>query len=218
MKPPAFWEQLEPKERFNEDYFENGVTTGISGYENYRWIPELTIPAAMTTIDLMAIRPHDRVLDFGCAKGYMVKALRWLQRDAWGCDVSEYAIRNADNEVYQYISKCSEYNVIPWERGYFDVILAKDVLEHLTDDQIRNFSLACRLQDPRGIFLTIPLAKNGKYIIPSCELDVTHIQRRSLEQWEWMFEGFGWTVESTTKVPGLKSPDNGGVGFFILTP
>ena len=36
------------KIKYDKDYYENGVAKGISGYENYRWIPELTYPMAYT--------------------------------------------------------------------------------------------------------------------------------------------------------------------------
>lgn len=69
---------------YDREYFEYGVETGKSNYQNYRWIPELTIPMAMTIIDLLGIKPNESVLDYGCAKGYLVKALRMLHRNAWG--------------------------------------------------------------------------------------------------------------------------------------
>ena len=84
---------------YDEDYFENGIKTGKSCYENYRWLPELTIPMAMTIIDLLKIQRFETVLDFGCAKGYLVKAFKLLYRNAFGVDASPYAIANCDSEV-----------------------------------------------------------------------------------------------------------------------
>ena len=34
-------------DKFNEDYYERGLSLGVSGYTNYRWIPELTMPLAL---------------------------------------------------------------------------------------------------------------------------------------------------------------------------
>ena len=62
---------------FDEDYFERGVQLGISGYTNYRWIPELTLPLCETMARYLGISKDDRILDFGCAKGYIVRALTW---------------------------------------------------------------------------------------------------------------------------------------------
>ena len=60
--------------KYDEDYYENGVQLGISGYANYRWMPSLTIPMAERMIEYLAIKETDKILDFGCAKGFLVKA------------------------------------------------------------------------------------------------------------------------------------------------
>ena len=63
---------------FDENYFERGVETQTSLYQNYRWMPEQTIPMVMTIIDYLKIQRGATVLDFGCAKGFVVKAFRLL--------------------------------------------------------------------------------------------------------------------------------------------
>ena len=42
------------------------------------------------------------VLDVGCACGHLVKALRNLGIEAYGVDVSEYALENADESISNY--------------------------------------------------------------------------------------------------------------------
>ncbi len=49
-------------EFYDRDYYERGLASGKSNYDNYRWIPELTFPMAMTIIDVLGIRRGDRVL------------------------------------------------------------------------------------------------------------------------------------------------------------
>ena len=82
----------------------------------------MTVPMAMTMIDYIAIKRGQSVLDIGCAKGYLVKAMRWLGREAWGCDISDYALEKADPEVKQFLSK-----TLPKE--YFHFAISKDTLE-----------------------------------------------------------------------------------------
>ncbi len=77
------------KKVFDEKYFEDGVRSRVSAYENYRWMPERTIREASSIINNIQF---DNVLDYGCAKGFMVYAMRLLGKEAYGVDVSEYAV------------------------------------------------------------------------------------------------------------------------------
>jgi len=93
---------------FNKDYYENGISSGLSLYTNYKWMPDLTIPMAFRIIEILNIKERDSILDFGCAKGYMVKSFRMLYRDAYGVDISDYAISNCDKEVENYLLKIED--------------------------------------------------------------------------------------------------------------
>ncbi len=75
------------KKFYDYDYFEKGVTSKKSCYLNYRWMPDLTIPMASKIIKFLNIRDKESILDFGCSKGYMVRAFRLLDINAYGVDI-----------------------------------------------------------------------------------------------------------------------------------
>ena len=79
------------KELYDENYFERGLQLGISGYTAYSWMPELTLKMANFLIEDLDLK-ENKVLDYGCAKGYLVKALRHYGITAFGYDASKYAI------------------------------------------------------------------------------------------------------------------------------
>ena len=199
---------------FDEDYFERGVEMGKSLYSNYRWMPELTIPLASTLCEQLGIPEGTRVLDFGCAKGYLVYALRLLGREAYGVDISRYALAECPKEVYSYL----RYSLDGLNQRSFDWIIAKDVLEHIPEDKVTEL-----LRDLRNIgkncWAAIPLGEDGKYIIPAYELDKTHKIRRSLEWWSGRFVDAGWMVMSAkTSMPHVKEnwlQHRYGNGFFV---
>ena len=66
-------------EFFDENYFEKGRETGKSWYENYRWMPQRSFREALAIIDCLELNEKSYVLDVGCSKGYLVKALRELE-------------------------------------------------------------------------------------------------------------------------------------------
>jgi SAM-dependent methyltransferase len=203
---------------YDEDYFENGIKTGKSCYENYRWLPELTIPMAMTIIDLLKIQRFETVLDFGCAKGYLVKAFKLLYRNAFGVDVSPYAIENCDPEVSNrcfLIGSHMEEDYIP---SNFSFCVAKDVFEHLEEDELEDTLKNIRA---RILFVIVPLGENGKYRAPANEVDITHKIRETEQWWITMFIRNGWSLEDWRfKVDGIKEnyrTYKKSTGFFILS-
>lgn len=73
------------------------------------------------------IRPGS-VLDAGCAIGLLVEALRQRGVEAYGVDISEYAIQNVPASIKPY---CRQGSVAePFGRRY-DLIVSIEVLEHM---------------------------------------------------------------------------------------
>jgi SAM-dependent methyltransferase len=73
------------------------------------------------------LRPTS-VLDAGCAMGFLVEALRKRGVEAWGVDVSKYAISQVDESVSEYCQVASLADPLP--RSY-DLIVCIEVLEHV---------------------------------------------------------------------------------------
>lgn len=161
---------------FDEKYFEDGVRNRVSAYENYRWMPERTIREASSIINNIQF---DNVLDYGCAKGFMVYAMRLLGKEAFGVDVSEYAINNSLPKVRDYLSVINSAEDI---KGGWDLIIAKDVLEHIPKELIQE-TLAAFRRRCKCLFVAVPLGDGKRYRIREYEMDVTHIIREPEEWW-----------------------------------
>ena len=185
---------------YDEDYFLRGKQTGKSLYENYRWIPELTIPMAESIVRHLGILKGDCVLDFGCARGYVVKAFRLLGYDAWGVDVSEWAIDNVDPDVKQYCSLLSGSLTC----ADIDWVIAKDVLEHV--EHVGGAISDIMRTAVKGVLAVVPLSSfdDGRYVVEEYEKDVTHAHRLTLETWENLFMRCGWDVDASYRVVGIK--------------
>lgn len=189
---------------FDKDYFENGLVLGKSGYVNYQWLPELTIKLAYNIIKHLDIKDDHSILDYGCAKGYLVKAMRILDVEAYGVDISQYAIESADSAVREHCKLISQANMFPFETK-FNWLISKDVLEHMTEEYLSEFLKASRKVAERS-FHVIPLGKgDGRYVIPAYDLDVTHNIAQSKDWWIDQFCQAGWKLKSCSyKVPGIK--------------
>lgn len=182
---------------FNEDYYERGIETGLSCYQNYRWLPELTIPMAEAIVRNLGLTRTDGILDFGCAKGYLVKALRDMGFLAYGCDVSDYALGAAPEDVKKYLCKGMPPRNSDW-------IICKDVLEHIPEKELPELLKQFR-RHTEYLFVVVPLGNNGEYTIPEMELDVTHRIRRPLWWWAGEIEAAGFkSLTSSFAMKGIK--------------
>ena len=176
---------------YDEDYFMRGIETGKSAYENYTWRAELTIPMAMTIIDELKIDRKTTILDYGCAKGYLVKALRLLHRKAYGVDVSRWAINNLDPVVKSFCKLIDPAG----DGSLFDVVMdlciSKDVFEHIPETDLQGSIDRIAAKE---MFAVIPLGEDGVFRAPDNNLDVTHVTCRPEQWWLDFFENSGWSV------------------------
>lgn len=185
---------------YDKNYYECGIETGKSCYNNYRWIPELTIPMGSRLIENLNISLSDKVLDFGCAKGYLVHSFRLLGRECWGYDLSQYAIENSPTEVKPFVTN----NLSEITTKQFDWVIAKDVLEHVPYEEIQK-TLNMFRKISKNLFILVPLGRDGEYEIPAYELDTTHIIREPIDWWTEKMELAGFeVVQSVHEMPGIK--------------
>jgi predicted TPR repeat methyltransferase len=182
--------------QYNEEYFERGPITGISGYMNYSWMPELTLRMAHYMITQLPLEANAKVLDFGCAKGFLVKALRILGVDAYGCDISAYAISNSDSAVSRFCSLATEANDISIFNRDYDWMIAKDVFEHIPEPELQMLLVNAKNSVNR-MFVVVPLGvddTSNKFVVPEYDKDITHVLARSKQWWIDFFEAQGWKV------------------------
>lgn len=216
---------------FGENYYMNGIESGVSNYVGYTWMPELTLLMAKSFMEIFGVNKESTVLDFGCARGYFVKALREHQVNAFGVDISEWAIENCDKDVVGYVfnkledcpSSAGWDEQMGWHeiQTMFDYVFSKDVLEHIPMVELikvleKLFSICSE-----SIVFIVPLAKSegGEYIYPNDELDKTHIHRKTLQGWVDLIEPFAkdFTIFVSNKIPSLKKASeqyNGSTGII----
>jgi ubiquinone/menaquinone biosynthesis C-methylase UbiE len=90
-------EVIRKSREYGFEYFDGPREYGYGGYRyDGRWVP-----IAEDMIKHFDLKPGDRVLDVGCAKGFLVKD--FMQAcpglEAFGIDISKYALMNCEPEV-----------------------------------------------------------------------------------------------------------------------
>ena len=187
---------------YDADYYERGKVSGKGWLENYRWMPQRNFREALAYIDYLELNENSFVLDVGCAKGFIVRALNELEIKAHGCDISEYALSFTKPFDCWYCTNDESWTMRS-NFGYTHAI-AKDVFEHLTKEQLPKV-LNNIAKVTNKIMCIIPMGDNGYYRIPEYHLEISHLICENEEWWINKFIEYGWSlVKGTNHVKGLK--------------
>lgn len=80
-----------------------------------------------------------KVLEIGCAKGFLIKDLRDMGVDAWGIDVSQYAIDNCESEVAPYLKVGDVRTALSqYKNREFDIVFSLRFLECISEEDLPN--------------------------------------------------------------------------------
>jgi SAM-dependent methyltransferase len=114
--------------RYGPEYFDGNREQGYGGYRyDGRWQP-----VARRIATHYGLRPGDRVLDVGCAKGFLARDLAAAVPGliVVGLDISEYALRNGHTDMHGRLVRGSA-DQLPFADGSFACVLAINVLHNL---------------------------------------------------------------------------------------
>lgn len=119
--------------QFGQMYFDGPRDYGYGGYHyDGRWVP-----VAHDIIAHFGLKPGMRVLDAGCAKGFLVKDLRDALPglEVVGLDISAYAIEHAHPDARPYLVQ-GTIEALPFDTP-FDAVLCLDTVHNLPRDRAR---------------------------------------------------------------------------------
>jgi len=119
---------IEIARRYGQDYFDGDRKFGYGGYRyDGRWRS-----VARDLIEYYKLKPGMRVLDIGCAKGFLVKDLmiECPGLEVFGLDISEYALLNCENDVVGRLHLGNAIS-LPFPNSSFDLVVSINTLHNL---------------------------------------------------------------------------------------
>ena len=125
-------EHIRISREYGQMYFDGPREYGYGGYRyDGRWQP-----VASDIVRHFGLKPGDRVLDVGCAKGFLVKDLLALGIDAYGVDVSRYALMHCEPEVVGRLQLGSA-DSLPFPDRSFAAVLSLNTIHNLSRDRCK---------------------------------------------------------------------------------
>ena len=159
-------------------------------------------------IDL--VERNKKVLDVGCASGYIASILKKKNCYVFGVDNNEEELKNARKH-------CDEVALLDISKdkinGKYDVIILGDILEHLLDPGVILKKLSNNLNEGGYIIISLPNIANihprlslllGKFDYTNIGiLDKTHLKFFTLKTFRELVRGSGYELISmqTTPIP-----------------
>src|SRR5262249_4597577 len=116
-------------------YFEDGIKSNWR--DGYTWASFAGVFTETAAFLLDTFPDAESYLDVGCAKGFLVRALRTAGRKCWGIDHSAWALEHADALAQPYLAR-GRAEELAADRE-FDFILAFGLLPELTESQAEAF-------------------------------------------------------------------------------
>jgi ADP-heptose:LPS heptosyltransferase/2-polyprenyl-3-methyl-5-hydroxy-6-metoxy-1,4-benzoquinol methylase len=184
-----------PGDWYDAEYFEHGLKSNWESGYSWPLFKGVFEEAAHYLIEMFP--EAESFLDAGCAKGFLVRALRERGREAFGFDHSRWAIEHAEPQARPYL-QLAGVDDVRVERDY-DVLVAFSLLETLTEAQIDGFLRRGRERTRQALIAFIPTVDEKKSA-PPADLDLSHITLRKRAWWHERFLGAGWRQDALHRI------------------
>jgi GT2 family glycosyltransferase/2-polyprenyl-3-methyl-5-hydroxy-6-metoxy-1,4-benzoquinol methylase len=169
-----------PASEYDSGYYDTYGRLGPNSYtrENPHWLQFFGRVAERIIAEL---NPRT-VLDVGCAKGFLVECLRDRGVEAYGFDVSEYAIGEVRTDIKPYCWVGSAGHSI--SKNY-DLITCIEVCEHLQHSEAEETIRQMTLHSDTVLFSSTP----------SDFTEPTHINVHPIIDWVRLFAQFSYSPD-----------------------
>lgn len=123
---------IKESKKFGKLYFDGPRKFGYGGYINDgRWKK-----VAKKFIKFYKLKKKDKVIDIGCAKGFLVYEFNKLGIDAFGVDVSKYAINKSPPKIKKKLFISSAHN-LPFKKNEFKLAISINTIHNLNSTNCR---------------------------------------------------------------------------------
>ena len=166
--------------KFGFDYFDN-PDIGV-GYGKYSYDGRYS-EAVNRIVEYYCLQPSLRILEVGCAKGYVLVEFHKLGFDVTGIDISAYGVKNAHKDIRNYVSQ-GNIDSLPFQDKSFDFVLAKEILPHVDESKVESAILECMRVSKGKIFFEIQCGRTQAELKLMKQWDCTHQTIQTPDWWE----------------------------------
>jgi len=175
-------------QKFGKEYFD-GIRD--HGYGGYYYNKKFFRKIVKTMIKHYKLDNNSKILDIGCAKGFMMYDFKYFlpKAEIKGIDISSYCKRNALPSVKKdiLVGNCKR---LPFKNNYFDFVIAISTIHNLSEKDIPKSILEIqRVKKENGkSFLIVKGYKNKKEKKKIEDWNVAAKSNISIKKWKTFFK------------------------------
>ena len=143
-----------------------------------------------------------RVLDVGCAKGFMLYDLEQLipKITVRGVDISQYAIANAIDDMKPFVSE-ADARALPFEDESFDVVISINTIHNLDRNDCAEALREIERVSRRGSYITVDAYRSDEEKERMFAWNLTAQTIMHVDEWKAFFDEVGYSGDYFWFVP-----------------
>ena len=184
---------LQVARKFDKEYFDGDR---LYGYGGYKYDPKFWTKTAKRLRDYYNLESGARVLDVGCAKGYLLHDLKrqFPEIHIAGVDISEYAVKNAHPNVRDYI-KVADAVSLPFPDKSFDLVVSVNTVSNPPLEQCKQAIREIIRVSRKEAFITVHAWKTEDQKRKLSNWNLTAKTALQVKDWEALFLEVGYTKD-----------------------
>lgn len=184
---------------FGEAFFDGNRSHGYGGFS---YNPRFWTPVIPTFREYFDLKAGDRVLDVGCAKGFMMHDMAALipGLEVKGIDVSEYAIANVMDDMRGHVQVANAMS-LPFADKSFDVVISINTIHNLAEADCATALKEIERVARRGAFITVDAYFDEEQ---RQRMEAWNLTARTImhgQAWEAFFDQVGYTGDYYWFIP-----------------
>ena len=185
--------------QFGKKFFDGKRKYGYGGlsYNSKYWTE-----VVKDFVNYYNLKPGSKVLDVGCAKGFMLFDLKrqFPEIEIKGIDISKYAIENSHPEIKEFLT-VGNAKKLEFKDNYFDLVVSINTVHNLDKDNCKKSIQEISRVSKKNCFLTVDAFNNIEEQKRMYMWNLTAKTILSVQEWKKMFKEIGYNGDYFWFIP-----------------
>ncbi len=186
-------------QKFGKEFFDGKRNQGYGGFY---YNPKYWEPVVPSFIEHFKIKDNNKILDIGCAKGFMLYDFKKLMPDLniKGIDISQYAIENSMPEIRSYL-EIADAKSLNFGDNSYDFVISINTIHNLEYEECINAILEIERVSKVNSFIMVDAYRNDLEKDRMMNWNLTAKTILHVEEWKKLFNDIGYTGDYFWFIP-----------------